>query len=132
VERLDLDAAADAMERAAAARPLRPLPLVVLSAGHTGEMTPEEAAALPPGYAAALQAAIRAGWAFNAGLRPDARHIVVTESGHYIQAEHPALVIDAIRQVVAAVRRAPPGVRGLPRTGTGPLVENGYDGSEPR
>jgi len=37
-------------------------------------------------------------------LLPDARVVSVADSGHYIQGEHPELVIDAIRQVVEAVR----------------------------
>ena len=104
VERIDIDASADEMERAAAAQPLRPLPLVVLSAGRTGEMTPEQAAALPPGYPEALMAALKANAAFVGTLLPDARVVSVADSGHYIQGEHPELVIDAIRQVVDAVR----------------------------
>jgi len=35
---------------------------------------------------------------------PDARVVRVADSGHYIQGEQPELVIDAIRQVVDAVR----------------------------
>jgi pimeloyl-ACP methyl ester carboxylesterase len=104
VERIDIDASADEMERAAAAQPLRPLPLVVLSAGRTGEMTPDQAAALPPGYPEALMTALRANTAFVDTLLPDARVVSVADSGHYIQAEHPELVIAAIRQVVEAVR----------------------------
>ena len=104
VERIDIDASADEMERAAAAQPLRPLPLVVLSAGRTGEMTPDQAAALPPGYPEALVAALKANAAFVGTLLPDARVVSVADSGHYIQAEHPELVIAAIRQVVEAVR----------------------------
>jgi pimeloyl-ACP methyl ester carboxylesterase len=103
-ERVDVDAAADAMVRAAAAQPLRPMPLVVLTAGRTGELTPGQAATLPPGYPDALLAAVQANQAFLAALLPDARWVVVADSGHYIQAEHPELVIEAIRQVVAAVR----------------------------
>jgi pimeloyl-ACP methyl ester carboxylesterase len=104
IERIDIQAATETLVQAAAARPLRPMPLAVLSAGHTGALTPEEAAAFPPGYAEALLAANRAGHAFNAALLPDARHFFVPESGHYIQAEQPALVIEAVRQVVAGVR----------------------------
>jgi pimeloyl-ACP methyl ester carboxylesterase len=104
VERIDIDASADEMERAAAAQPLRPLPLVVLSAGRTGEMTPEQITDLPPGYPEALAAALQANAAFVGTLLPDARLMNVADSGHYIQAEHPELVIDAIRQVVDAVR----------------------------
>src|SRR5215216_4348171 len=104
VERIDINASANEMERAAAAQPLRPLPLVVLSAGRTGEMTPEQAAALPPGYPEALMTALKANAAFVGTLLPDARVVRVADSGHYIQGEHPELVVDAIRQVVAAVR----------------------------
>src|SRR5215213_7018393 len=104
VERIDIDASADEMEQAAAAHPLRPLPLVVLSAGRTGEMTPEQIADLPPGYPEALAAALKANAAFAGTLLPDARVVRVADSGHYIQGEHPELVTDAIRQVVDAVR----------------------------
>ena len=104
VERIDIDASADEMERAAAAQPLRPLPLVVLAAGRTGELTPDQAATLPPGYPEALMTALQANTAFVGTLLPDARLVSVADSGHYIQAEHPGLVIAAIRQVVEAVR----------------------------
>ena len=39
-----------------------------------------------------------------AQLVPDARLITATESGHNIHQDQPQLVIDAIRQVVAAGR----------------------------
>lgn len=39
-----------------------------------------------------------------AQLVPDARLIIATESGHNIHQDQPELVIDAIQQVVAAVR----------------------------
>ena len=61
------------MEQAAAASPLRAVPLFVLSAGRTGEMTAEQAAALPPGYPEALETALRSNAVFLAGLVPDAR-----------------------------------------------------------
>ena len=35
---------------------------------------------------------------------PGARLVVAAESGHYVQIDQPELVIDAIRQVVEAVR----------------------------
>jgi hypothetical protein len=103
-ERIDINAAADAMERAAAVHPPRSMPLIVLTAGQTGHMTPDQAEALPPGFPDALAAALQSNAAFLAGLVPDARSVTVADSGHYIQAEYPALVIDAIQQVVDAVR----------------------------
>ena len=39
-----------------------------------------------------------------AQLVPNARHLVATESGHDIHQHQPELVIDAIREVVEAVR----------------------------
>jgi pimeloyl-ACP methyl ester carboxylesterase len=104
LEQTDINAAADTMEHAAAGQPLRPMPLVVLSAGRTGEMTPDQVAALPPGYPAALEAALRSNATFLTGLVPDARLVTASDSGHYIQAEYPELVIEAVRQVVEGVR----------------------------
>ena len=47
-----------------------------------------------------------------ATLAPNAKHIIATKSGHYIQGQEPQLVTDAIKQVVEAVRnrsaRTPP------------------------
>src|SRR6266436_375181 len=47
-----------------------------------------------------------------ATLAPHAKHIMATKSGHDIQGQEPQLVIDAIKQVVEAVRnrsaRTPP------------------------
>jgi hypothetical protein len=39
-----------------------------------------------------------------ASLVPNARLVVATESGHFIQLDEPDLVIDAIRDAVDAVR----------------------------
>jgi pimeloyl-ACP methyl ester carboxylesterase len=44
------------------------------------------------------------GQAELAALVPGARHVVATESGHGIQQDQPELVIEAVRQVVEAVR----------------------------
>ncbi len=102
-ERIDLVAATAAMTQAAAAQPLRPMPLAALSAGVIGEPGTQPSD-LPPGYPDALVAANRASQAFNASLVPKAREFFASTSGHYIQGEQPALVIEAIRQVVAGVR----------------------------
>ena len=54
-----------------------------------------------------------------AHLVPDARQVIATSSGHYIQLQQPDLVIDATRAVVDAVRQGElhvdPGA--LPATG---------------
>jgi pimeloyl-ACP methyl ester carboxylesterase len=54
--------------------------------------------------AAQLEPAWTAAQARLATLVPDARYVLAAESGHYIQLDQPELVIDAIRDVVAAVR----------------------------
>ena len=52
----------------------------------------------------AFEAAWRKGQDQLAALLTDAKHVVATNSDHYIQLEQPDLVIDAVRQVVDAVR----------------------------
>lgn len=102
-ERIDFDAVFDEMLRATTARPLRPMPLVVLSAG----VVPDTSAlglTLPSGFQETFTAAARANQAYQARLLPDAHQVVVAESGHYIHVEQPQAVIDAIRQVVTGVR----------------------------
>ena len=100
VEQVDFDVVLDALERAVAAQPLPELPLAVLSRGSEDEEPP----GLPPGVFDAQLDAGRAGQEQLAALVPDARHVIATDSGHYIHVEQPALVIEAIRQVVEGVR----------------------------
>jgi pimeloyl-ACP methyl ester carboxylesterase len=96
-ERLDPDASADQMRAAAATSPLRPLPLVVLTHGRPWDW--------PPGYpAAALEAIWLPLQEKLAALAPGSRLVVAGESGHFIPGDQPDLVIDAIWQVVEAVR----------------------------
>ena len=76
--------------------PLRPMPLVVLTRGH-----PEPA---PPWWPVEQVEAL---WLQLqrelAAMVPGSRH-VITQSGHNIPGEQPELVLDAIRDVVLAVR----------------------------
>ena len=96
-ERLDIDASTSAMRKAAAASPLRPLPLIVLTHGRPFDW--------PPGVPTA---AVEALWLplqeDLAALVPDGRLVVAEKSGHFIPGDQPDLVIAAIRQVVDAVR----------------------------
>lgn len=106
-ERMDLDASFAQLRDAVAERPLPPLPLVVLTHGVpvSAELPPELKSQLPPDFPwdelewvwQELQAEL-------ADLTPGARQVFATESGHYIQVQQPRLVIDAIREVVEAVR----------------------------
>ncbi|MGB3328549.1 MAG: alpha/beta hydrolase, partial [Thermomicrobiales bacterium] len=114
LERIDTATSAIQMRTAAAASPLRPMPLVVLTHGKPWEW--------PPGFpAAALEAVWLPLQERLAALVPDARLIVAEESGHFIQLQQPGLVTDAIRAVVDAVRT--PGTWERPAT---PAVVSGH------
>jgi pimeloyl-ACP methyl ester carboxylesterase len=100
LETLDFDAASTAMRAASAGRSLTPLPLAVLSKRQPFGI-PAEALGFDPdeldrAWARAQEQLVT--------LAPRARHVVATESAHYIQLQQPALVVEAIRQVVAGVR----------------------------
>jgi pimeloyl-ACP methyl ester carboxylesterase len=102
-ERLDIFASAAELERAARAHPLRAVPMVVLARGRAlaGAPPPE---VIPSEVAAQLESSWAAAQARLAALVPTARYVLASESGHYIQLDQPELVIDAIRDVVDAVR----------------------------
>lgn len=93
------------------APPVRPVPMVVLTAD-IPPITADDVAggALPdyvtPEFVAALWPAQVAAQDALAALFPHARHVTDTHSRHYIHYEQPQLVVDAIRDVVAAVRSA--------------------------
>ncbi len=100
LETMDMDAAFDQMTEASSRHPLTGIPLTVISAG------------LPFGIPDAdlgfssdrLQDAWSASQNKLGSLLPDTRNLVATESAHYVQLDQPDLVIEAIRQVVNAVR----------------------------
>jgi pimeloyl-ACP methyl ester carboxylesterase len=88
------------MRRAAATTPLRRMPLAVLAHARPFAM-PEK----PEGFSSdSLESALRAANENLATLVPNARFFVAKDSGHDIHQDQPELVIEAIRQVVAAVR----------------------------
>jgi pimeloyl-ACP methyl ester carboxylesterase len=78
--------------------PLPSIPAVVLAHGSKGFGFGEDY----PGEA--LEQIWRSAQEKLAALVPGSKFIVATESGHYIQLDQPELVIDAIRDVVEAVR----------------------------
>ena len=101
LEFTNLDVSLGQMRQAAETTPLPALPMVVLSRGQTMTMPSE----LPGGLTGELLEQVwQTGQNQLAGLTPDARHIIATESEHYIQLQQPELVIDAVRAVVEAVR----------------------------
>ena len=107
LERIDFDASFTQLRTAAAAQPLPSLPLVVLTRGVpvSAELQPEMRSELPPDFPFDAFDTVWLGLqAELAALVPESRQVLATESGHYIQLQQPQLVIDAIRQVVEAVR----------------------------
>jgi pimeloyl-ACP methyl ester carboxylesterase len=108
LERNDIDRSFDQIR---AAPPLRSIPLVVLSADRPwGPQVRSMIAAgklpsdVPPDFGYVTDAAQKKAQERLAKLVPNAKHITKTNSGHDIHKEQPQLVIDAIRQVVDAVR----------------------------
>ena len=102
IETIDLNASFDQIEKAVTAQPLRPIPLFVLTQGQPFDLTPWQP--LPADFPAALNKAWHSGQDALATLAPNAKHTVATKSAHYIQIQEPQLVIDAIKEVVEAVR----------------------------
>jgi pimeloyl-ACP methyl ester carboxylesterase len=68
-------------------------PLIVLTAGKGQEVAPPK-----PNKWMGFQADL-------ASRSTNSKHIIAEKSGHLIQVDQPELVIDAIRQVVDAVRQ---------------------------
>jgi pimeloyl-ACP methyl ester carboxylesterase len=107
LERIDPDRSFDQVR---AAPPLRPLPLIVLSADRPwGPQIPSMIAAgtLPAGVPAdfgyVTDKAQKQAQEQLANLVPKAKHITNTNSGHDVHKEQPQLVIDSIREAVDAV-----------------------------
>ena len=102
IETLDVNASLDQIEKAATAQPLGPIPLVVLTQGQPFDLSPWQP--LPVDFPPALKKAWHTGQDALATLTPNAKHTIATKSSHYIQIQEPQLVIDAIKQVVEAIR----------------------------
>jgi pimeloyl-ACP methyl ester carboxylesterase len=83
-----------------AAKPLKPMPLVVLSRGLA---EPIPAKTVPPGFSAALEKAWRTQQDALVKIEPGAQQIIAAESDHYIMLRQPGLVIRAVRDVVQAI-----------------------------
>jgi pimeloyl-ACP methyl ester carboxylesterase len=108
LERIDPDRSFDEVR---AAPPLRPLPLIVLSADRPwGPQIPALIANgtlpadVPADFGYVTDAAQKKAQDRLAALVPGARHVTRTKSGHEIQKEQPGLVTDAVIDVVNAVR----------------------------
>ena len=88
------------MREALALHPLAPMPLASLGHG-----IPLDVPHPPEGFTAeSLEALFSQANVGLANLVPDGRYFVAKESGHYVHQDQPALVIEAVRQVVTGVR----------------------------
>lgn len=101
LERLSLEASAAQVRQAQADRPLRSLPVVIIS--HSRSLPN------PFGFPAdwpneALERAFQDSQDRLAELVPRTRHVIATKSGHYIQLDQPRLVTRAIRDLVKSIR----------------------------
>jgi pimeloyl-ACP methyl ester carboxylesterase len=112
LERIDFDVS---LEQVRAAPPIRPQPLIVLSADvKLAETVPrlmasgEIPADTPPGLGSVIDEANEKAQAKLAQLVPGAKHLTDTHSGHNMMIDQPQLVTDAILDVVAMVRGEPP------------------------
>ena len=108
LETIEVDRSFDQLR---AAPPLRRMPLIVLSADRGwGPQVPSMIASgalpadVPPDFGYVTDAAQKQAQAWLATLVQNAQHITDTNSGHEIHKEQPQLVVDAIRQVVDALR----------------------------
>ncbi|MGH2600184.1 MAG: alpha/beta fold hydrolase, partial [Dehalococcoidia bacterium] len=97
-ERLDALAIVAAVREAQRVAPLRPMPLAVLAHGIPFP------APTPDWPAEVTEAIMLAEQQRLATLVPNARFTIAGESGHNVHQDQPALVTEAIRQVVAGVR----------------------------
>jgi pimeloyl-ACP methyl ester carboxylesterase len=102
IETLDEDKSFDQMQTAKAASPLRQMPLAVLTQGQPFDLSPWQP--LPADFPGALDKAWHAAQDAQAKLVSGSKHTIATQSSHYIQIQEPKLVIDAIHDVVNAVR----------------------------
>jgi pimeloyl-ACP methyl ester carboxylesterase len=100
VETIGFGADNAVVREAVAASPLRPMPLAVLAHGRSFSLPDDAQGFTSEGFEAYVRAANEA----KTALVPNARFSVASESGHDIHQDQPALVIEAIRQVVTGVR----------------------------
>ncbi len=104
IERVDFAASFAQVREARGNTALRPMPLVVVSAG-AAEDPSVIPTFFPPGWPVeAMPKLHHELQADLAGLVPDGRLIIAERSGHYVHQGEPELVVEAIQQVVEAVR----------------------------
>jgi pimeloyl-ACP methyl ester carboxylesterase len=101
---LDIEVSFAQVREARVDAPLRPIPLVVITAGAVADPA-QIAAIFPPGWPVEeMDQLHRELQADLAGLTPNGQQVIAERSGHYVHQTEPELVVEAIRQVVEAVR----------------------------
>jgi D-alanyl-D-alanine carboxypeptidase len=104
IEKVDFDASFAQVREARAAAPLRSMPLIVVSAG-AAEDPSVIPTFFPPGWPVEVMPQLHQELQADlAALVPDGRLIIAERSGHYVHQGEPELVVEAIRNVVDAVR----------------------------
>jgi pimeloyl-ACP methyl ester carboxylesterase len=103
-EGIDMAASFTQMRTTRARMPLRPMPLIVVTGGdrNAPSVLP---AFTPPGWP--TEQVDRLWYELHADLAhlvPEGRQVVAEQSGHYVHQSEPEVVVEAIRQVVAAAR----------------------------
>lgn len=101
-ETIPFDPAFAELRRLQTERPLRRMPLVVVSRGLPVELP---AGSVRAGFSEAFERAWAIEQANLVRLEPGAHQIIAQHSGHYVMLDQPDMVIRAIREVVDAVRR---------------------------
>ncbi|MBA3535784.1 MAG: alpha/beta hydrolase [Tatlockia sp.] len=100
-ENLDFDKVTDYIEEVSKYKPLKPMPLTVLSRGQAAELPKQVESLLTSDE---MEKAWQAGQKKLVSLAPNSKQIIATESQHYIQYFQPELIIEAIRTMVFQIR----------------------------
>jgi pimeloyl-ACP methyl ester carboxylesterase len=96
LETIDFDMSFLQMEREMGNGPIQKMPSVILVRGLHVELP----ASAPPNFSSVLEPAWRKSEELLAAAVPHIQYVVARKSGHYIQLDEPALVVQAIRDVV--------------------------------
>ena len=98
LETIDFVTSFDQMRDAEASRRHCWVPTTVISKGLPFDLG--GVAGLPSGFPGVVERAWRGNQRYMVGLTDGTRHVVARRSSHYVQLSQPALVVDAIRDVV--------------------------------
>jgi pimeloyl-ACP methyl ester carboxylesterase len=101
LETIDFDSSFQQMERELSNGPMAKIPVVILVRGLTVELP----ANAPPKFASVIEPAWRKSEEQLALAVPHIKYVIAKNSGHYIQLDEPALVVQAVRDVVERAAR---------------------------